>query len=396
MDTTILDNKYVVGFLTLVIVLYASMIGPNLPSSFKSIFNNVIFKMAILFMVLIIGNTNPALALVIAIAFVLTMDFLYTHDSKDAFSNVINLNNMSIDDKNINIKQQSSSGITNIINTTPPMHNNIIDFMKMAKDHFLHNYNVMTPNPKTKQHDFANFFMLSIYAFNTNPSNDYNNLLTIVDDLYSKRNSDKEVTKSIEDGMHKFHSYEFSIYLKLVLLFYLDVNPYLLSTLEIQINRNPIVQNSYNLNSIIQNIIIQYNSHKTEYDNGNDQVKNSFNAIWFGFYIDCFYSDTFNNAWDSAVDNYINKYPENKSLVFNNNNIKNNVIKLLNQIIGSSTLDNSKGIIQPNREVINFPGTKDPKTGFITNTDTYNSGRFPDKVKLLEELIRKSLPNYNK
>jgi hypothetical protein len=369
MDTTILDNKYIVGFLTLVIVLYASMIGPNLPSSFKSIFNNVIFKMAILFMVLIIGNTNPALALVIAIAFVLTMDFLYTHDSKDAFSNVINLNNMII-------KQQSSSDITNIINTTPPMHNNIIDFMKMAKDHFLHNYNAMTPNPQTKQHDFSTFFMLSIYAFNTNSSNDYNNLLTIVDDLYSKRNSDKEVTKSIEDGMHKFHSYEFSIYLKLVLLFYLDVNPYLLSTLEIQINRNPIVQNSYNLNSIIQNIIIQYNSHKTEYDNGNDQVKNSFNAIWFGFYIDCFYSDTFNNAWDSAVDNYINKYPENKSLVFNNNNIKNNVIKLLNQIIGSST--------------------KDPKTGFITNTDTYNSGRFPDKVKLLEELIRKSLPNYNK
>jgi hypothetical protein len=86
MDLKFLDNKYVVGFLTLVIVLYSTMLHPDLPTPVKDLFKNTIFKIAVLLLVLIKGQTEPVLALVIAIAFVLTMDFIYTKDSTEAFS----------------------------------------------------------------------------------------------------------------------------------------------------------------------------------------------------------------------------------------------------------------------------------------------------------------------
>ena len=83
-----LDNKYVNGFLTLVVVLYASMIGPELPNTVKDLFKNSIFKILVLFLVVIKGSVDPSLALIIAIAFVLTMDQIYVWDSKEAFESV--------------------------------------------------------------------------------------------------------------------------------------------------------------------------------------------------------------------------------------------------------------------------------------------------------------------
>jgi len=80
-----LDNKYVSSFLTLMIVLYATFLGPELPPVVKELFNNTLFRMFILFLVVVKGNTNPSLGLVIAIAFILTMDYLYVADSQEAF-----------------------------------------------------------------------------------------------------------------------------------------------------------------------------------------------------------------------------------------------------------------------------------------------------------------------
>jgi hypothetical protein len=82
-----LDNKYVTGFLTLVVVLYASMIGPELPNPVKDLFKNSIFKILILFLVVVKGAVDPSLALIIAIAFVLTLDFIAAKEAKEAFDN---------------------------------------------------------------------------------------------------------------------------------------------------------------------------------------------------------------------------------------------------------------------------------------------------------------------
>ena len=86
MDLKFLDDKYVVGFLTLVIVLYSTMLHPDLPTPVKDLFKNTVFKVVVLLLVLIKGQTEPVLALVIAIAFVLTMDFIYTKEAKEAFT----------------------------------------------------------------------------------------------------------------------------------------------------------------------------------------------------------------------------------------------------------------------------------------------------------------------
>ena len=110
MNSQFLENKYVNGILTLFIVLYASMIGPELPTVVKNLFSNTIFKMFILFLVIIMGSTDPKLAIIIAIAFVLTMDFLYIHDTKEAFSNVLSGDSLIISDhEKLYITQNSTN-----------------------------------------------------------------------------------------------------------------------------------------------------------------------------------------------------------------------------------------------------------------------------------------------
>ena len=88
----ILENKYVSSVLTLIVVLYATFLRPELPANIKDtikdLFNNTIFRIFVLFLVVAFGNTSPSLALIIAIAFVLTMDQIYVWDSKEAFESV--------------------------------------------------------------------------------------------------------------------------------------------------------------------------------------------------------------------------------------------------------------------------------------------------------------------
>ena len=88
----ILENKYVSSVLTLIVVLYATFLRPELPQNMKDtikdLFNNTIFRIFVLFLVVAFGNTRPSLALIIAIAFVLTMDQIYVWDSKEAFESI--------------------------------------------------------------------------------------------------------------------------------------------------------------------------------------------------------------------------------------------------------------------------------------------------------------------
>jgi hypothetical protein len=88
----ILENKYVSSVLTLIVVLYATFLRPELPvnikDTIKDLFNNTIFRIFVLFLVVAFGNARPSLALIIAIAFVLTMDQIYVWDSKEAFESV--------------------------------------------------------------------------------------------------------------------------------------------------------------------------------------------------------------------------------------------------------------------------------------------------------------------
>ena len=83
----ILDNPYVIATLTILISFYTVQIRPDLPPYIKVLFNNPIFRVFVLFLVVVRGNKDPAFSLAISIAFVTTLTYLNQQQAKEAFSN---------------------------------------------------------------------------------------------------------------------------------------------------------------------------------------------------------------------------------------------------------------------------------------------------------------------
>jgi hypothetical protein len=82
------DNKYVSTAITVALGLYAALLGPEVPDFVKDLFNNTIFRIFILFIVVVRGNKDPKMAIMIAIAFVLTLDYIYAKSAKETFKAV--------------------------------------------------------------------------------------------------------------------------------------------------------------------------------------------------------------------------------------------------------------------------------------------------------------------
>jgi hypothetical protein len=93
MITEVFDNKYVTTSITIILGLYAALLGPNLPPFVQKLFTNTIFRIIVLFLVVVSGNKDPKLAIMIAIAFVLTLDYIYAQQAKEAFRNIENMQN---------------------------------------------------------------------------------------------------------------------------------------------------------------------------------------------------------------------------------------------------------------------------------------------------------------
>ena len=79
--------------ITLFLTLYISLLGPNLPLVIQNLFNNTIFKIIILFIFIYINNENisPKISILIVIAYVLTLEFIYVstvkEDHKEGYTN---------------------------------------------------------------------------------------------------------------------------------------------------------------------------------------------------------------------------------------------------------------------------------------------------------------------
>jgi hypothetical protein len=66
------------------LALYIALLNINNINLFIiNLFNNSIFRIFILFFIFIIGNENPILGIMIAIAFVLTLDYIYVSNIID-------------------------------------------------------------------------------------------------------------------------------------------------------------------------------------------------------------------------------------------------------------------------------------------------------------------------
>lgn len=93
MISEILDNKYVSTGVTVGLALYAALLGPNLPPFIQQLFSNTVFRIIVLFLVVVSGNKNPKIAIMVAVGFVLTLDYIYAKESKEAFENIKNIQN---------------------------------------------------------------------------------------------------------------------------------------------------------------------------------------------------------------------------------------------------------------------------------------------------------------
>jgi hypothetical protein len=91
----ITENKYVSTGITIGLGLYAALLGPNLPKFVKDLFTNTLFRILVLFLVVVRGNKDPQMAIMIAVAFVLTLDYIYVRDAKETFKMIEGMSGMS-------------------------------------------------------------------------------------------------------------------------------------------------------------------------------------------------------------------------------------------------------------------------------------------------------------
>lgn len=69
-------NKYVGAGVSLFLVLYAGLAAPSLPASVAALFENPLFKLAVLTLVLVTKLYNVTISLLVAIGFVISMQTL--------------------------------------------------------------------------------------------------------------------------------------------------------------------------------------------------------------------------------------------------------------------------------------------------------------------------------
>ena len=71
-----LRNPYIVGLLSLLAVVYGSLMAPQLPPMVASWFANPIFKVLFIFLILAVRNISPTVSILLALGLVISMQTL--------------------------------------------------------------------------------------------------------------------------------------------------------------------------------------------------------------------------------------------------------------------------------------------------------------------------------
>lgn len=92
-----LRNEYVTAVVALFVVLYASNVAPKVPQVISDLFSNPIFRVFVLFLVAYISNKNPSVALLVSIAFVVTLNVINRQEAEEGFLDVIDTFNTGVE-----------------------------------------------------------------------------------------------------------------------------------------------------------------------------------------------------------------------------------------------------------------------------------------------------------
>ena len=82
-DKTLSDvfsNNYSSAIITLFLVLYGGLAAPKLPSFIVDLFENAIFRIIVLSLIVYKGNRDPSMALMIAVGFTVTLNMINKKD----------------------------------------------------------------------------------------------------------------------------------------------------------------------------------------------------------------------------------------------------------------------------------------------------------------------------
>ena len=82
----LLENKYIYAVITIFVMLYAAQIGPKLPDYMVRLFENNLFKMLFLFLIVVRANKDPAFSVILAIAFVIITNYARTQLLNETFA----------------------------------------------------------------------------------------------------------------------------------------------------------------------------------------------------------------------------------------------------------------------------------------------------------------------
>ena len=84
------SNKTLFTFVTLFLVLYGSLAKPKLPPILRQLFDNAIFRVSILSLILMKKGGNLNFSLMLAIAYIYTMQINHLEKTKEKFQSKIN------------------------------------------------------------------------------------------------------------------------------------------------------------------------------------------------------------------------------------------------------------------------------------------------------------------
>ena len=81
------SNVYASTIIGLFLVLYGGLAKPKLPSFIRNLFNNPIFRVLILALIMYRGNKNPQLSIMLAVAFVITLNLVSEQETIEKITN---------------------------------------------------------------------------------------------------------------------------------------------------------------------------------------------------------------------------------------------------------------------------------------------------------------------
>lgn len=82
-----MGKPFVMGSVTLMIVLYAALAKPQLPGFMKDLMQSTIFRLVFIFLIAYTGDKNLSVSIIVAFAFMILFGLLAEIEVQEAFEN---------------------------------------------------------------------------------------------------------------------------------------------------------------------------------------------------------------------------------------------------------------------------------------------------------------------